>query len=35
MSYHEFHEVLICSFLEGSNSEEEVLILLEEYGSRN
>ena len=35
MSLHKFREVLICSFSEDSISEEEVLILHEECGSRN
>jgi len=35
MSFHDFREVLICSFSEDLISEEEVLILHEEYGSRN
>ena len=34
MLFHDFREVLICSFSEDLISE-EVLILHEEYGSRN
>ena len=34
MSFHDFREALICSFSEDLISEEDVLILHEEYESR-